>query len=196
MIQLLASRRLRWILLALTAALAGCAQQPPREPAPSIDTEVIPEVSPADSLEQAQRWLLDARQSRSRKTLRLILLATEAYLSAGNIPFARQAFDQLPAASLPGELHYLAILTEASLLLAEDRASAARSRLNQLSMELPLDALIRYHGLRARSYSLTGHHLEAAREWIWLEGLLADPMAQADNQRAIWQSCPVSPRPP
>ncbi len=154
----------------------------------TVSEPVAPEISAVDTSQQAELWLLEARRAPFPENARLILQATDAYLESDNPELARQAFSQLPNLTLPPSLAPRAVLTEAALLLSENQPILAREKLNTLTMELPLDSLLRFHRLRAESYAQTGHHLEAARERIWLEAFITDTAAIADNQRAIWQS--------
>jgi len=177
-----------WLAAVLALLVSACARQPVA-PTVTPTTPAAPAVESSDPLRQAQRWLEQAQHSPWPDNARLILQATDAYLAAGITDLARQAFTRLPAAPLPGDLQGQAWLSEAALLLAEGHAEQARERLAALAdTELSLSDQIRYHRLRAASYAATGNYLEAARERVWLEGLLDDPEAVARNQRAIWSA--------
>lgn len=177
-------------LLALCLLLTACAAQPPRVPT-GPDRQSLAE---ARALELAGQYRAAADRLLARGSLQppprrfdYHLAAIETLLRGARYDEARELLLQLEQQALTETQRFQAQLDRAELALAEEQAGAALASLGELPDWADSRLQLRYHELRARAYALTGSTLEAAREHIWIDGLLTDPEQRRQNRLQTWQ---------
>lgn len=178
------------ILLAL-AALAGCAGQPPREaPAPVAAPVTLPaaeaRLDAGDPPGAVQLYLQAAETAPPERALDYRLQAADILIEYGELEQARLLLDDIAALPTDPLTRLRLDLRRAALALADDDPATALAQLEQAPPETAsLDQQRRHHRLRATAYARQNHHLESARERIWLDGLLEDAAEREANQQAI-----------
>lgn len=140
----------------------------------------------------AARVLLDqAAQAPNAQQNALRLAAVETLLQGSLADEAASVLAQL-APGGDADFQVRRALAEARLHMLRKQPQAALQRLAGLSDEVPQEHLVTFHRLRAAAYAAAGNHLEAARERVWLDGLLPEQERPANHQ-AIWESLAVLP---
>ncbi len=192
MIPLPNARIVRFLPLLAALALAACATRPPQPAAPAVTPaaqEAERLLAGGDPLAAAEAYMKAAAEAATTAERNdRLLAAAEAYLKAGDADNAATALAGLDSDSLRGMAAYRARLVRAAIALAGKAPEQALESLRGLPADLPLDLMVRYHELRARAYLAVGNYLESARERVWLEGLLEDPEARAENHRQIYRA--------
>jgi len=173
--------------------LVGCGSAPVKTVTPvpvleGIDAQVQPYIEQGDFLSAAQRYL-DASRTTPAKQRPALRLKAAALLERGEL------WDQLEpvlasintrALDEPSRIQHL--LLTVRLDLAQGRSDEALQKLLPIrNPELLPDHGYRYYQLRAMAYAMRGNALEAARQLIWLDGLIDDPQQKLDNQYKIWE---------
>jgi len=179
------------LLLIIVLAIAGCTGAPQRPAAPAVsalEASAQPLIARGDYLGAAQLYLSEAKTAPENQRAELRLRAA-GLLAQG------QHWDQLeqvlagiqPETLDPAQLASRHLL-KAQLLLARHQPEAALQELSALKTpETLADHGRRYYELRAQAFADTGNPLEAARQLIWLDGLLENPDEKLRNQYRIWE---------
>ena len=175
------------ILLSVTA----CAPVPERPVEPTVDPLALAAeelAAQGDYLAAAQLYLSASKTASENQRIALRLRAAE-YLARG------QLWEQLapvlasidPTALDPTQqARYQLLLAQQAL--AEHQTNLALELLEEISHPEALpDHGQGYYRLRAQAYAITGNALEAARQLIWLDGLLEKPQQILENQYGIWE---------
>lgn len=165
--------------VALALVLAGCASPP-------AQLADLPRTADA-SVEQILR---DASR-RSGAEANLLRLHAATVASENDRPEqVRSILASIPQSDLPPDqqLRFSELQASSSLALGQPAAALRALRHPSLAQleTLPLDEQIRIQLLRAEAQAASGSPLDAARERIFVDGLL-DEGAQQDNRRAIWE---------
>ena len=183
-------KRLQILLCIVALALAGCAAPPRGQPtvADTLRDSAQQHVAQGDYLAAAQLYLSASTTAPETQQPGL-------RLEAGGLLAQGELWDQL--ASLlesidPGRLdrpqqaRYR--LLQAELALARQQPEQALAELGAISNpEVLPNHGQRYYALRADAYALAGNALEAARQLIWLDGVVSDQQQRLDNQHRIWE---------
>ncbi|MDT8388223.1 MAG: penicillin-binding protein activator [Thiogranum sp.] len=179
-----------WLLIVLLA-LASCTGAPPRGPQPVLDPlqqSAQTLVERGDHLAAAQIYLDAAQTAPADQRPDLHLQAAE-YLAQGQL---WEQFGDLLASlrretlTTEQQAHLQLLLAQRALALGKPAQALEHLQVVAQPDQLP-DHGRRYYRLRASAYSAAGNPLEAARQLIWLDGLLDDPQQQLDNQYLIWE---------
>ncbi|WP_297529517.1 penicillin-binding protein activator [Thiohalobacter sp.] len=183
-----ARRPTAFLLLVMALWLNACTAPAPRPPAavvaapPATLAEAEALVAAGDLEAAAARYEAAADTARGAQAAARYRRAAELY----------QRLDE-PGRALAALERALAAAPDLSLRLQAARmALAAREpeRVSELlaidTTNLPPERAIEVHRLRANAYSARGNHLEAAREHVWLDGLIRDPQQREANQQALW----------
>lgn len=169
-------------------ACAGIAERPRPDVASGLDAAAQPLLARGDYLAAAQLYL-SAAKTAPENTRSGLQLSGAALLAAG------EHWAQLepllaglqPTALDPARASQYYLLS-AQLALAQNQPDAALVLLGHVqSPEALADHGRHYYQLRASAYARSGNALEAARQLIWLDGLLSDPQQRLDNQYRIWE---------
>ncbi len=176
------------LLILLIGLLASCATAPrPRGEDPLAQQ--------ADRLAQAgqyraaaELYLAEAATTQGLDRIRLRLQAAGYLLDGNDADAAAVLVQDIDTAGLPAEEQTATALVEARIALARHRPDAALSALRAAPAAEDSPLAPAYHRLRAQAYDMAGNRLESARERVWLDGLLTEPAAREENQRAIWES--------
>jgi len=183
--------RLYVLLPLVLLGLAGCGSAPVKTAAPvvqSMDSRAQVFIDQGDFLSAAQQYL-DASRSAPVEQRPALRLKAAALLEHGEL------WDQLEPVlasintrSLPEPLRIQHLLLSARLDIARGHSEEALQKLEPIrNPELLADHGYRYYQLRAMAYAMRGNALEAARQLIWLDGLIDDPQQKLDNQYNIWK---------
>jgi outer membrane PBP1 activator LpoA protein len=183
--------RLRSIPLCLTLVLAGCASTP--GPTTSDADPDAPAPVTTDAGEDARALLARAERSGGREAARLRLEAAWILVRDGDAA-AAGVLESLDADTLtrPAELRRLARMRARLALDAGDagRARALLARADAMAADAGIDtdgeSLVFVTRLRAELQEAAGDGLAAARNRVFLDGLLP-PEARSANRRAIWR---------
>jgi outer membrane PBP1 activator LpoA protein len=171
--------------------LAGCAGAPQRGQPDLTDSLRQPaqlRVAQGDYLGAAQLYL-DAAAAASEAQ------RTELRLAAADLLAEGQLWDRLTALlegfdptrlDRPQQSQYRLLHAELALS-RRDPAQALAQLAGIASPDTLADSGKRYYQLRADAYVMSGNALEAARQLIWLDGLIRDQQQRLDNQYRIWQ---------
>ncbi len=172
--------------------LAGCGSSPVQPVKPpvdqGIDSKVRSYVEQGDFLTAAQQYLNAARTARPELRPALRFKAA-ALLEQGKLwDQLRPVLANIDTRTLSEPLRIQHLLLSARLDLAEGRSKEALQKLQPVrNPELLPDHGYRYYQLRAMAYAMRGNALEAARQLIWLDGLVDDPQQKLENQYQIWK---------
>jgi len=175
--------------LALAVALLGaCAAPPERPPTPPPGAEAeARELLAAGRPGEAAAAYLRLAERGGERAPGYRLKAAAALLDAGETGRAAALLEALEGAALGAPERALATLLRAELALRDGRSEEALARLTpELGAGLGGEAARRFHALRARALEEAGNPVEAARERVALEALLADPIERSRNRQAIW----------
>lgn len=184
-------KRLQLLLFIVVLALAGCAAPPPRGQPTVADTlrdSAQQHAAQGDYLAAAQLYLSASRTApeTQRPGLRL---------EAGGFLAQGELWEQLagllegidPGRLDPAQRARYRLL-QAELALSRRDPGQALEELRAISNPDALpDYGQRYYELRASAYAMDGNALEAARQFIWLDGLVRNQQQRLDNQYRIWE---------
>lgn len=184
------SRLLRPALLLLLLSLAACTVTPPRQPVEaekSLRETAAQRAAAGDYLGAAQLYLQQAGGAQTPQAALARLRAAEYLIQGAHWNEARDVIAAIKERALnAGERDRLR-LARAALALFDNNDTLALSELDRVQRpEALADGGIGYYRLRARAYRHAGNPLEAARQLIWLDGLLPENERPA-NQFAVWE---------
>ncbi len=176
--------------LALLAALPACTTTPVRAPTvtgPPVQQQAETRAAEGDYLGAAQLYLQRAGRVGDREAAPLLLAAAEYLLRSGHWDEAADVSATVDAGLLNEAQRDRLLVVKARLTLAGGDTTGTLELLDRIRQPdvLP-DGGATYYRLRARAYRQAGNTLEAARQLIWLDGLLPDEQ-RLDNQFAIWE---------
>lgn len=134
----------------------------------------------------AQRLLAQAAQTQPPEREEQQLTAAELLLHGALIDEAATVLVKLPAGG-SSDYQTRRALAEARVLLVRAQPQPALQRLAASSEDIAPARMVEFHRLRAAAYTAAGNPLEAARERVWLDGLLPEA-ERAENHQAIWES--------
>ena len=167
----------RLLLITLVSLVTACVTVPPEEPEVLTEAErQARELYGAGEFrEAADRYLTLAASAASPKAEAYRLAAVRALVAGRELRQARQLLESIQVEDKPVRLRVRAQVAWARLLMAEDRPLDALDRLKITYPEpLPADVEAKLRLARAEAYSQTGNPVEAARERVRLELLLAE----------------------
>lgn len=172
--------RLSILSLALTALLAGCASPP----------QSLSEL-PRTPQASAEKILEDADKYSGAEANLMRLYAAQAASDADNPQQVLSILERIPQSELPLDQQVRFSTLQARSALALERPDMALRALRHPSMgqlnDLPLTDQVAIQRLRALALGATGEPLQAARERVFLNGILSAPERNA-NREAIWKS--------
>lgn len=183
--------RLLFLLFVLLLGLAGCSGVPEQAATPVEDT-----LSPAaqalidqgDYLSAAQLYISAARTAPEKQRSALRLEAAELLARGKLWQQLSPVLASLDPARLDASQRTRYRLLDAERAVAEHQPDIALEQLRAISNPESLPDLgRRYYRIRADAYALSGNALEAARQLIWLDGLIDDPDEKLANQYRIWE---------
>lgn len=175
------------VLLGLVSC-GGSPVQPVRPSDQGIDAQVRSWVEQGDYLAAARQYL-DAARTVAPDQRTALRLKAAALLEQGELwDQLRPVLASIDTRTLNDAQKIRHLMLSVRLDLAEGRSEAALQKLLAIrNPELLPDHGYRYYQLRAMAYAMRGNALEAARQLIWLDGLLDDPQQRLENQYRIWQ---------
>jgi len=179
------------LLCIVLLTLAGCSSTPERAQTTAEDTlsaAAQSHIDQGDYLSAAQLYISAAKTASENQRSAL-------HLSAGELLARGELWQQLTPvlasldpASLNPSQHTRYLLLDAERALAEHQPDLALEQLQKISNPESLPDLgKRYFQIRAEAYAMTGNALEAARQLIWLDGLIDEPAQKLANQYLIWE---------
>jgi len=183
--------RLYSLLFVAVIAVTACTTTPEHPQPPAEDPlaqAARASVEQGDFLAAAQLYLSASKTAPEKQRIPLRLSAAE-YLAQGQL---WEQMAQVMANIDPDRLDPLQQnryrLLDAQRALAGHQPDVALKLLQKITNpeSLPNHGQ-RYYQLRAEAYAMTGNALEAARQLIWLDGLLEDPQQKLQNQYRIWE---------
>jgi outer membrane PBP1 activator LpoA protein len=179
------------LLLVIVLGIAACTGAPPRPQPPvesALDASARPLIAQGDYLAAAQLYLSAAKTAPENQRADLRLRAAELLADGQHWAQLEQVLAGIGPDSLAASQQARYQLLQAQLLLANRQPEAALNILSALKTPENLaDHGRHYYQLRAQAYAQAGNPLEAARQLIWLDGLLDDPAKKLDNQYRIWE---------
>ena len=183
--------RLSSLLFLAVVAIAACSTVPERPQPPAEDPlaqAARAEVARGDYLAAAQLYLSASKTAPEKRRLPLRLSAAE-YLAQGQLwEQMAQVLASIDAGRLDAQQQNRYQLLQAQGALAGHQPDVALDLLQKITNPESLpDHGQGYYQLRAEAYAMTGNALEAARQLIWLDGLLEDPALKLENQYRIWE---------
>ena len=166
--------------LAITLILAGCASPPTQ----LSDLPKTPDASVEEILEDADRY------SGAEANL-LRLHAAQTAWNNGNAQQVRNILSNIPQSDLPPDQQLLFSELQAYSSFALNQPQAALRALRHPSMlqleKKPMEEQLRIQILRAEVLAAAGEPLEAARERVYINGLLTAQQRDANRQQ-IWDA--------
>lgn len=183
--------RLSSLLLLILLGITACTSQPPHPQPPVVDAlaeAARPLIEQGDRLAAAQLYLSAAKTAPENQRVDLRLQAARLLADGTHWAPLEQVLAGIPSAGLtPAQARGYRLLS-AQLALAQKQPDHALSLLSAItSPENLADQGRLYYQLRAEAYAQSGNALEAARQLIWLDGLLDSPALKLDNQYRIWE---------
>jgi outer membrane PBP1 activator LpoA protein len=183
--------RLYSLLFVAVLAITACTTAPERPQPPAEDPlahAARVNVERGDYLAAAQLYLNESKTAPEKQRIPLRLSAAE-YLAQGQLwEQMAQVLDSIDPGRLDPLQQNRYQLLDAQRALAGHQPDVALQLLQKISNPESLpDHGQRYYQLRAEAYAMTGNALEAARQLIWLDGLLEDQQQKLDNQYRIWK---------
>ncbi len=180
------------LLPVLLLGLAGCGSAPvaPVESSapPTLDSRIQASVDQGDLLGAAQQYLEAARGAAPAQRAALRLKAAELLEKGEYWDRLKPLLASIDTRALDDTRRIRHLLLNVRLDLAEGHTDAALQKLQPIrNPELLPDHGYRYYQLRAMAYAMRGNALEAARQLIWLDGLIDDPEQKLENQYRIWE---------
>jgi outer membrane PBP1 activator LpoA protein len=183
--------RLLLLLFVITLGVAACTGTPQRPPAPvvsGLDESARPLVDQGDYLGAAQLYLSAAKTAPENQRPGLRLQAADLLAMGQHWAQLGQVLAGIQQETLEPSQHTHYQLLSAQLALAQRQFETALTLLASItSPETLADGGRQYYQLRAEAYAHAGNPLEAARQLIWLDGLLDDPAEKLKNQYSIWE---------
>jgi uncharacterized protein len=183
--------RLLSFLFVILLTLAGCTSAPER-----VETTAEDTLSPAaqtyidqgDYLSAAQLYISAAKTASGNQQIALHLSAAELLARGELWQQLTPVLASLDPSSLDPTQRVRYLLLDAEHALAEHQPELALERLQEISNPESLpDYGKGYYQIRAEAYAMTGNAMEAARQLIWLDGLIDDPAQKLANQYRIWE---------
>ena len=183
--------RLLSFLFVILLTLAGCTSAPER-----VETTAEDTLSPAaqtyidqgDYLSAAQLYISAAKTASGNQQIALHLSAAELHARGELWQQLTPVLASLDPSSLDPTQHVRYLLLDAEHALAEHQPELALERLQEISNPESLpDFGKNYYQIRAEAYAMTGNAMEAARQLIWLDGLIDNPAQKLANQYRIWE---------
>jgi len=183
--------RLLSFLFVVLLTLAGCTSAPER-----VETTAEDTLSPAaqtyidqgDYLSAAQLYISAAKTASGNQQIALHLSAAELLARGELWQQLTPVLASLDPSSLDPTQRVRYLLLDAEHALAEHQPELALERLQEISNPESLpDYGKGYYQIRAEAYAMTGNAMEAARQLIWLDGLIDDPAQKLANQYRIWE---------
>ncbi|HHJ14635.1 MAG TPA: hypothetical protein ENJ79_09730 [Gammaproteobacteria bacterium] len=183
--------RLYVLALIVLPGLFACGTAPVRESgqAPESAADAIQAlIDRGEYLAAAQRLLDQARTSPPEQRAAPRLRAAKLLARGEHWEQLHAVLDHLDTSGLNETARTDWRLLRARLDIADGDTAQALERLEQIhNPELLPDRGFRYYQLRAMAYAMRGNPLEAARQLIWLDGLIENPRERLDNQYRIWE---------
>lgn len=166
----------------------GAPQRPPTDTISGLAAAAQALIDQGDTLGAAQLYLSEAKTAPENQRNALRLAAADLLAENGHWAQLEPVLDGLDTTRLnPDQANHYQLLA-AQLAVANRQPEQALELLAAIAMpETLADHGKRYYQLRAEAYSQAGNPLEAARQLIWLDGLLDDPAAKLDNQYRLWE---------
>jgi outer membrane PBP1 activator LpoA protein len=179
------------LLLVILLGILACTGTPQRPSAdalsgPAAAAQAL--IDAGDTLAAAQLYLSEAKTAPENQRSALRLAAADLLAENQHWAQLEPVLEGLDSTRLnPDQADHYRLLA-AQLAVAQRQAELALELLAAIAMpEMLADHGQRYYQLRAEAYAQAGNPLEAARQLIWLDGLLDDPVAKLDNQYRIWE---------
>jgi outer membrane PBP1 activator LpoA protein len=178
-------------LIVILLTLAGCTSTPER-----VETTAEDTLSPAaqtyidqgDYLSAAQLYISAAKTASENQQIALHLSAAELLARGELWQQLTPVLASLDPSSLDPTQQVRYLLLDAEHALAEHQPELALERLQEISNpESMPDFGKNYYQIRAEAYAMTGNAMEAARQLIWLDGLIDEPAQKLANQYRIWE---------
>ncbi len=170
---------------------AGCTGTPERAETTGADTlsaSAQTYINQGDYLSAAQLYISAAKTASENQRSTLRLSAAELLARGELWQQLAPVLASLDPAGLDPSQRVRYLLLDAERALAEHRPEPALGQLQKISNPESLpDFGKRYYQLRAEAYAMTGNAMEAARQLIWLDGLIDDPEQKLANQYQIWE---------
>jgi len=183
--------RLLSLLFVVLLTFAGCTSTPERAEIAGEDTlsaEAQAYVDQGDYLSATQLYISAAKTASENQRSALRLSAAELLARGELWQQLTPVLASLDPASLDPSQQIRYLLLDAERALAEHRPDLALEQLQKIDNPESLpDFGKRYYQIRARAYAMTGNAMEAARQLIWLDGLIDDPAQKLANQYLIWE---------
>ncbi len=182
--------RLLSLLFLLLLGLGACTTAPQR-PRPAVEDGLAaaaqPLVEQGDYLAAAQLYLSAAKTAPENQRIDLRLRAARLLAEGGQWPPLEQLLAAIPREQLTTGQATQYQLLAAQSALAQKQPETALALLSAVTAPESLaDRGRLYYQLRAEAYAQSGNPLEAARQLVWLDGLLENPAEKLDNQYRIW----------
>ena len=137
--------------------------------------------------EAARIFIQQAEQSSGSLQTYNRLRAAAALARADQISQAKQLLNQTPYDPRDPFINNIARLTHANIAIAERRPDEVQIILTKpLGESMTAVYQSEFHKLRADAYTLSGNHLETARELVQRERYLVDSAIIRSNQEQIW----------
>ena len=183
--------RLLSFLFVVLLTLAGCTSAPERVETTAEDTlssAAQTYIDQGDYLSAAQLYISAAKTASGNRQIALRLSAAELLARGELWQQLTPVLASLDPSSLDPAQHVRYLLLDAEHALAQHQPELALERLQEISNPESLPDLGKgYYQIRAEAYAMTGNAMEAARQLIWLDGLIDDPDQKLANQYRIWE---------
>ena len=184
-------KRLQLLLCIAVLALAGCAAPPPRGQPTAGDTlrdAAQQHAAQGDYLAAAQLYLSASETAPETRQPGLRLEAGRFLAAGGLWEQLSSMLEGIDPGRLDAAQQARYRLLQAELALSRHDPAQALDELRAISNPdvLP-DYGQHYYELRANAYAMDGNALEAARQLIWLDGVVRDQQQRLDNQYRIWE---------
>ena len=178
-------------LVAAGLALTGCqSQQQVRE-----TVEVVPETTATELIaderyaEAAAEYIALSRNARGAVAQALMLKAIALFVAIGQTDRASQLMDELAGQTLPDDLVPKRDLLAADVALRQGTPNRTIELLSGYpATRFGSESIPKFHLLRARAFEDTGRFMDAARERVALDSVLADDTRKATNRSALWDA--------
>jgi len=183
--------RLLSLFFVVLLTLGGCTGTPEQAETTAEDTlsaTAQAYIDQGDYLSAAQLYISAAKTASEKQRIALRLSAAELLASGELWQQLTPVLASLDPASLNLSQQVSYLLLDAERALAEHQPDLALERLQAISDPEALpDFGKRYYRIRAEAYAMAGNAIEAARQLIWLGGLIDDPAQKLANQYLIWE---------
>ncbi len=179
---------LLFVIVLGLAACSGTATRPQASGGDALDNAARPLIARGDYLDAAQLYLAAAETAPATGRSALQLKAAALLADGGAWKRLQTLLATMRPSALPPEQAGQYYLLSARRALALQQPVAALELLAKVdSPETLADQGREYYQVRASAYARSGNPLEAARQLIWLDGLLSDPASRLANQYRIWE---------